>query len=655
MRREVKLTVNKLKLNLLIMCILIFGTLSFFLIYSNYSLNLDSLTGAVSFSVEVDDTSQDISTADSGYNIGIFQTESGNFSSTWTDNNIYFSLRRQSGHAGAANQSLAFDIRKISTNSSLKITKISGTVKYCHAREPTHTCDGSGDNKNPQGNAAQMNILIEDRTGNFVDIGDITPTTTNTERLETWNLDSSQNLSNFVNTNGFINMRFEFAWDGSGKSAFLNDQVNLTIGYDTKPDVILSSPADNSEFLGMQNINLECNSTDDSGLANITLYLIKNEITSSYTTVNLAGTQALTVFTLSDLSKGNYTWNCLVSDAINDAQFYNNNFTFRILNNLSATSLGCNSTFSTNYERSFITGHATLEIDNSNWISKIKNFFKGLMSFTGLVILEDTDTINCYVNITEYEGQIDISANLSLPDGYVVQQSVTNINSEYATAITNLSLMGVYSISWKIADSKKTLFVLDGFILNTTLNNSTNNSTSLNNPTNNSSIIEAGGGSNTVSNIGDGGSGRGGNKEEDRNTKSTAISPQATKPNIQPESTPQTQENIIASENENKEEKPITNEKTSAGFTKFLGNTIKRFSDLNIIGMPVKNIKLTLDLFNKYKLLSLLLFVSISILSLFYIIHRRHRIKNREITIKNIKLANDYYKDDFNFVELKKR
>ncbi len=634
--------------NVLMASVVLLGSLMLFLTYTN--LNLSEISGAVTFEINTDDSTIQVYW---GNNSGIFEKQKGNYSDTSIDDNSYFIIRRRKDQVVAANQSISFDVKSFYTNSSIKITGIKGSVKYCHAKTEDNVCDG-GSSSTPQGTSGHMDILIQNQNGSFIDVGDITPTTTSTERINYWNLSNGLNFSSFVNKSGYININLEFVWNGDDKSAFLNDYSTLTLSYDAKPNVNFVSPVNNSDFFNGQNESLNCNAADDSNSINVTLF-IDNKLNQSKISSN-----GLVNFN-TNLEKGKHNWNCLVDDSVNDKIFAINNFTLNVLGNLSANSLGCNSSLSINSENDFITGHATTDIESNNYLYilfiKIISFFKEFFSFTGLVIFEQNDYINCNLNLIDYEGYVTINANVTLPDNSVQQISLSNNGNNYKLSLTNTSLAGNYNIMWGLADDKNTIFIPESFSINqnnvgsnTNSSNITSNSTETNQTTNPSPS--------PVSSSSSGGGGGGGrsrtsasiknslNTNEVKSTSNTENIPSQNKENKQEDNTRQTEE---SNNNDNSEiitSQPVsqTQNKSQGFFNGLLGNAIKTYNNFKFVGGP-ENIIATIShsMFNS-RLIEILLIGLLAIISGLYISRNNSNNENIKLKFRHDNLIENYHK-----------
>ncbi len=92
------------------------------------------------------------------------------------------------------------------------------------------------------------------------------------------------------------------------------------------PSAILNAPNDYNVTSNTTTTTFNCSATDDSNLANITLYgnwsgWHANE------TINLTGTSNSTTFA-KNISKGAYKWNCYACDSDNNCAFSSANYTF---------------------------------------------------------------------------------------------------------------------------------------------------------------------------------------------------------------------------------------------------------------------------------------------------------------------------------------
>lgn len=366
------------------------------------------------YAINFGDPSPDTGEADAGTNTGTFNTEANNFTATRTNDTTYFAVGRNTGTDAAANQTIAFNISKLSTNTSIKITGINVSLTYCHARTVTNICN-SGGGATPQGTNSSLKILLYNNTGNnWTTIGNIPATTTATEQTTAGNKSGLTNYSAFINPAGFVNISFEFAWTGTGRSAFLNDHTRLIISYDAAPLVTLNSPANNSLINGSTGTTFNCSATDDNGLVNITLYhnLNGSGLFVANQTNFVGGTSNSTTFTVGGtFERTNGLWNCLALD--------NNN-----LSNFAAT----NFTIDTSYLNITPTGCMPTNIDM-------------------------TESSICNATITDNLGVSNVTANVTLPNSTLISVLVSNTSTNYFINITNTVLNGTYRITWYANDT----------------------------------------------------------------------------------------------------------------------------------------------------------------------------------------------------------
>ncbi|MFA5992474.1 MAG: S8 family serine peptidase [Candidatus Pacearchaeota archaeon] len=104
----------------------------------------------------------------------------------------------------------------------------------------------------------------------------------------------------------------------------------------TPPQTTLISP--NNNFITIDtNLTIKCNSTDSVGLRNTTLQIWKSSgelyYNSSY---QLAGTYSESQFNITNISLGNYLWNCLTYDLNNNSAYSQANYSL-FVNNLSVS------------------------------------------------------------------------------------------------------------------------------------------------------------------------------------------------------------------------------------------------------------------------------------------------------------------------------
>ncbi len=99
------------------------------------------------------------------------------------------------------------------------------------------------------------------------------------------------------------------------------------------PNTTLISPENNyeNETLTQQEINFTCSATDNYNLSNISLYLTNNQNQSfSLNQTSIVSNKSNSSTWITNLSIGNYTWNCLACDNFNNCAFASENYTIKI-------------------------------------------------------------------------------------------------------------------------------------------------------------------------------------------------------------------------------------------------------------------------------------------------------------------------------------
>jgi len=387
------------------------------------TLSLLQMTLALNFG----DQSPDSGEADSGRNTGTFNSESGSYTNTQTEDNTYYAIERKKNTAASANQTLLFNASYYLTNTSLTITAINGTISYCHAQKKDDGCDSS---TNAEGTPQRMYLLLQNSSSQrFITVGELFPTLDNTKRTANWSLPANARFTDFINSSGFITLIIPFLWNGSGRSSFLNDHTNLTISSDVQPSVFLSQPAPNYQRNGTSLITFVCNATDDLGLQNMTLYLgrTNGNFTPNITTT-ITGRTNTSQFNQT-LPHGDYTWGCSTFDTRNPERFTSTNATIHIATNLSISTTQC--TPAPAYLSQTITCNAT--------------------------VLHDADT------------GFSVAVNLTYPNTTIIRQTLTNQSTVYSFSFISATQNGTYAITWAVNDSTNntltnttTLSVSDG-------------------------------------------------------------------------------------------------------------------------------------------------------------------------------------------------
>jgi hypothetical protein len=112
-------------------------------------------------------------------------------------------------------------------------------------------------------------------------------------------------------------------WANDSAGNINSSRISFYIDKDS-PIITLNSPDDSyvNDSLSIINITFNCSATDDYGLSNISLYLTNN-LNSGLSwnrTAVVSGTSNSSTWTFG-LFKGNYSWNCLVSDSAGHSDF----------------------------------------------------------------------------------------------------------------------------------------------------------------------------------------------------------------------------------------------------------------------------------------------------------------------------------------------
>lgn len=242
----------------------------------------------------------------------------------------------------------------------------------------------------------------------------------------------------------------------------------------TSPEVTLVSPIDNYVTMNI-NQTFTCNATDWQ-LSNATFKLWNSSgALINNQTENLTGTENETSFNVTNLSEGEYEWNCFVSDEQGNVDSASLNFTFTIggievyLNspengsatNIEETSFNCTSRTASEYELTNIT-------------------FR-LWNSSGYLVSNETRDISGTENITIFD------YNFSVEDDYEWECVAYNNNSDEGDGIN-------YSITYDISPPNITNLDADSSTTSATITWTTNESA-------NSSISVSGGSWSNSSNL----------------------------------------------------------------------------------------------------------------------------------------------------------
>ncbi len=107
--------------------------------------------------------------------------------------------------------------------------------------------------------------------------------------------------------------------------------INLTVFSNFVVNVTLISPPNNNVYL-THNISLVCNaSASGSPISNITLYHDINGVFGPNKTVNITSLHGQAQFNFTNITSGEYHWNCMATNANNDSMFALENRTFYVM------------------------------------------------------------------------------------------------------------------------------------------------------------------------------------------------------------------------------------------------------------------------------------------------------------------------------------
>ncbi len=103
---------------------------------------------------------------------------------------------------------------------------------------------------------------------------------------------------------------------------------NITVQPRNDPPVVnLITPA-NASIDGVGNITFRCNITEDTALANLTLYVWNSTSEYNVSTTAVTGLFNESEWNLTNIPNGNYTWNCLGVDSVSQGNWEDSNWSF---------------------------------------------------------------------------------------------------------------------------------------------------------------------------------------------------------------------------------------------------------------------------------------------------------------------------------------
>lgn len=150
---------------------------------------------------------------------------------------------------------------------------------------------------------------------------------TDIENNGNWKNHSFSANNNFINNNKVYIIATHEHYQSTSQ-VITTDYIQLEITYSTIPNINLSLPSNNTNSSTSLNY-FSANFSDSYGLQNATLY-VWNSTNSSFTnSTTITGTTNSSNLSLS-LNDGNYTWNYLVFNAMNNSNWSTNNYTLTI-------------------------------------------------------------------------------------------------------------------------------------------------------------------------------------------------------------------------------------------------------------------------------------------------------------------------------------
>ncbi len=234
---------------------------------------------------------------------------------------------------------------------------------------------------------------------------------------------------------------------GTGLDFSRIDILSAIISLDDKnPEVNLISPEDSySQFT--QNLTFSCYANDPQ-LSNATLYLWNSSgIYNDAESFNFQEVSGRSEFNITNISRGNYQWNCLAYDKNSNYSFADSNYTFSIdYNNVNLTSPVNNSYANNN--QSF---NCSSETESSKILSNITfflwnetdNFYNETKNISGTInstifyynfTMEEKYKWNCLVNNNHSEFSFAASNNTITYD--IISPNITLISPENSASYT---------------------------------------------------------------------------------------------------------------------------------------------------------------------------------------------------------------------------
>lgn len=100
---------------------------------------------------------------------------------------------------------------------------------------------------------------------------------------------------------------------------------------DSPPSLLLLNPFDNSTYITSNDVDLDCYSSDNYQLVNVTLYHNISGTWQANQTVSVSGASNTTTFTITVANNTNFEWNCLAYDNRSRASFSATNWSTNVI------------------------------------------------------------------------------------------------------------------------------------------------------------------------------------------------------------------------------------------------------------------------------------------------------------------------------------
>jgi len=213
---------------------------------------------------------------------------------------------------------------------------------------------------------------------------------------------------------------------GTGLNYSRIDVYTALISIDSSnPTVNLISPADNSTQFS-KNLSFKC-SANDVELSNLTLYIWNSTSLYNTSTKSVNGINTREEFNLTDMTYGNYEWNCLAYDTKGNYSFASLNYTFTIKNISVSLNSPPNNIQTNQAEQTF---NCSSETETSKELTNITLFVWNSSS----LIFNSTQNISGTTNVTNF------TYNLTVETDYLWNCETNNNASESFFAQNNYTI-----------------------------------------------------------------------------------------------------------------------------------------------------------------------------------------------------------------------